>query len=390
MAITLNGTTGISSPGGDTSTSLATTNLSYTGTLTGGTGVIAIGTNQIYKDASGNVGLGVTPSVRLNVQAATANATVANFSGSNSGRGLTIKTFQSVGGDDCGVDFSAFASPYGSFKWTQSASTVMTLDASGNLNIGNTSNAGAPLQVQVARTLSTNATAIILSDLAVGVQTNGVYKSIRSLSNNNNSVSEIRFLETDGTNNNTGIAFATQAVAGGLTERARIDYSGNLLVGTNNAAASAGIGVKLRSFGSLYIVNDGSADGINYYNTAAAAYRFYVDATGRIYATYTTISAVSDQRLKENIRDLDDGLSTILALKPRKFDWKEGKGKDIKDDRGFIAQEFEQVFPDMIDTWKDPAPEGEEPYKAVRPDLIPVLVKAIQELTTRLEALEAQ
>jgi hypothetical protein len=37
-------------------------NISYTGTLTGGTGVIAIGTNQIYKDASGNVGLGNTPS----------------------------------------------------------------------------------------------------------------------------------------------------------------------------------------------------------------------------------------------------------------------------------------------------------------------------------------
>jgi hypothetical protein len=35
-------------------------NLAYTGTLTGGTGVIAIGTNQIYKDASGNVGIGTS------------------------------------------------------------------------------------------------------------------------------------------------------------------------------------------------------------------------------------------------------------------------------------------------------------------------------------------
>jgi len=37
------------------------TNLSYTGTLTGGTGVINIGSNQIYKDASGNIGLGAVP-----------------------------------------------------------------------------------------------------------------------------------------------------------------------------------------------------------------------------------------------------------------------------------------------------------------------------------------
>lgn len=41
---------------------LNSADLAYTGTLTGGTGVVAIGTNQIYKDASGNVGIGNTPS----------------------------------------------------------------------------------------------------------------------------------------------------------------------------------------------------------------------------------------------------------------------------------------------------------------------------------------
>lgn len=86
-----------------------------------------------------------------------------------------------------------------------------------------------------------------------------------------------------------------------------------------------------------------------------------------------------------------------MALKPRLYDWKEGKGADIKDARGFIAQEFEQVFPDLVDEWRDPAPEGEEPYKSVRQDLIPVLVKAIQEqqalitsLTARVASLETQ
>ena len=79
-----------------------------------------------------------------------------------------------------------------------------------------------------------------------------------------------------------------------------------------------------------------------------------------------------------------------MALKPRKFDWKEGKGKNIKGDRGWIAQEFEQVFPDMISTWKDEPPEGEEPYKSVGADLIPVLVKAIQELKAELDATKAE
>jgi len=36
-------------------------NLGYTGTLTGGTGVVNLGTNQLYKDASGRIGVGVVP-----------------------------------------------------------------------------------------------------------------------------------------------------------------------------------------------------------------------------------------------------------------------------------------------------------------------------------------
>jgi hypothetical protein len=126
------------------------------------------------------------------------------------------------------------------------------------------------------------------------------------------------------------------------------------------------------------------------YSTVAGSYRFYVGYGGTIFATSTTITAISDQRLKENVQDLDVGLDKIMALKPRKFDWKPGKGKDIKGDRGWIAQEFEQVFPDMVDQWIDPAPEGEEPYKAVNADLIPVLVKAIQELKADLDATKAE
>jgi hypothetical protein len=181
--------------------------------------------------------------------------------------------------------------------------------------------------------------------------------------------------------------------AGG-SERARITSGGNFLVGTDNAAENAGSGMKVLNTGGtvalVSTVSDSSQQGFEMYSTGAAAYRLYVNYAGTIHATNTTISAISDQRLKENVRDLDVGLNAVLALKPRKFDWKAGKGKDIKGDRGWIAQEFEQVFPDMIDTWRDPAPEGEEPYKAVRADLIPVLVKAIQELKADLDATKAE
>jgi hypothetical protein len=210
------------------------------------------------------------------------------------------------------------------------------------------------------------------------------------------------------TNNGGGLVLADGSGSGGLifysytgavgsesySERARIASGGDLLVGTTNTSATTGAGFKFAPGTNprLSIVTGSStADtSISLYSTGAGAYRFFVDPSGTIYATVTTISSISDERYKENIRDLDVGLDAVMALKPRKFDWKEGKGADTKDARGFIAQEFEQVFPDLVDEWRDPAPEGEEPYKSVRQDLIPVLVKAIQELSAKNDALEAR
>ena len=180
---------------------------------------------------------------------------------------------------------------------------------------------------------------------------------------------------------------------GSANERMRIDSSGNLLVGTTSSSTTSGEGSKFLSNGRLFQVSSYSTsvqESLAMYSTGAGAYRFYVDWGGTVHATSTSISAISDQRLKENIRDLDVGLDAVLALKPRKFDWKEGKGKNVKNDRGFIAQEFEEIFPDLIDERKDPAPEGEEPYKSVRQDLIPVLVKAIQEQQAMIETLQAE
>jgi len=42
--------------------SVSVRDVTYSGTLTGGTGIINIGSGQVYKDASGNVGIGLVPS----------------------------------------------------------------------------------------------------------------------------------------------------------------------------------------------------------------------------------------------------------------------------------------------------------------------------------------
>ena len=187
------------------------------------------------------------------------------------------------------------------------------------------------------------------------------------------------------------------------TEAMRIDATQNLLVGATASGVSnggmqllpAGNGASIPLIASSGNSASDSAVTMAVYSTSASQYQFYVGYAGTVFARSVVISALSDERLKENIVDLDVGLDKIMALKPRKFDWKEGQGTNKKNVRGFIAQELEEVFPDLIDEWRDPAPEGEEPYRSVRQDLMPVLVKAMQEqqalitsLTARIEALE--
>jgi hypothetical protein len=270
----------------------------------------------------------------------------------------------------------------------------MTLDSSGNVGIGVTPSASwvtyKALEFDTGIVSGSSSVALNRNCYFDGV--NWRYKVTTSfgiaqyqLSGNGNHIWNIASSGSVGAAINGGTGAWTQAMT--------LDASGYLLIATTDTGFTSGAGYK---FGPGATPSNGqvgasSSNGdltLRVYSTGAAAYRFYVGYGGTVFATNTTISAISDARFKENVQDIDVGLGAILALKPRKFDWKAGKGKDIKGDRGFIAQEFEQVFPQLVDEWADPAPEGEAPYKSVRQDLIPVLVKAIQELAAEVNALK--
>ncbi|MGA1353155.1 MAG: tail fiber domain-containing protein, partial [Ilumatobacteraceae bacterium] len=135
---------------------------------------------------------------------------------------------------------------------------------------------------------------------------------------------------------------------------------------------------------------------------ASGVEQFRVRGDGTIFAQNTTVQSLSDARLKDNVVDATDGLNVITALRPVRFDWKSGYGNDRTNQLGFIAQEVEAVFPEAVSEWAMDEPTGEvdedgKPitekvdYKTVGPGaLIPVLVKAIQELEARIAVLEAQ
>ena len=90
------------------------------------------------------------------------------------------------------------------------------------------------------------------------------------------------------------------------------------------------------------------------------------------------------------MQDSTEGLSVVNAVRPVRFDFKEGFGNNRKNQLGFIAQELEVVFPDAVDVTGEKDENGDE-YKSVGPSaLIPVLVKAIQEQQAMIETLQAQ
>ena len=116
-----------------------------------------------------------------------------------------------------------------------------------------------------------------------------------------------------------------------------------------------------------------------------------VVAAGNITAFGTTFMNVSDERLKENIYDVSGSLNKILDLRPTHFTWKENKKQDV----GFIAQEVEEIIPEVVETSQGFIDtDGEEnnniqDMKTISyPKLVPYLVDTIQELTERIKHLE--
>ena len=442
--------------GGTTAAAGKFTTLEYTGTLTGSTGILNIGSGQVYKDASGNVGIGTSSlsnGVRTVIQG-TQTGGAPQTSGIAQTYGLLRlqgSTFTSV------LDFGTNGGNYNWIQATDSANLATTYSLALNPNGGNV---GIGTTTSLSRLTALGTT----STVSNGASTRNPIASIRGGNDNNRldfyvdnsgataimglgayntagagtamafytgaSASESMRIDSSG---NVGIGTASpsgkldlynsnfggdntllylssvnsasakinyaglgyevsQGAAGieagamifrtygsgALTERMRIDSSGNLLVGTTSATAAPNNGAQLIG-GSIGALSVGHASGTatgNYF----ASFAYAGAVIGTITQNLTTgvlYNVSSDQRLKTNIQPAGSAIQSILDFPVDQFDWlSDGSHQDF----GGIAQKILKVIPEMVSVPENP----EEMMGVDWSKAVPRLIKTIQELNARL------
>jgi hypothetical protein len=299
---------------------------------------------------------------------------------------------------EAGASHKWFTSTSGTAGAVISETQTMTLDASGNLGVGATSiPAGFRLYASGGSMLLDNNTAFRQKDSA------GNNTLIFALSSGNN----LEFgsgQHTGGltiTTGNSNITFTTNSA-----ERARIDSSGNLLVGTTSNTRAA----RLRVEGgeTAYFTGYGNGYGIGLWMTPNASatggtadpIKFQNVSNTTVGSISTTASATafntsSDYRLKNTIALMTGALAKVALLKPVTYKW----NVDGSDGEGFIAHELAEVVPNAVTGEKDAVDaDGNPKYQGIDTSfLVATLTAALQEahgliksLETRITALEAK
>jgi len=287
--------------------------------------------------------------------------------------------------------------------FAEGGSEVARFDSSGQMGIGTTT-PSAKLEVSGSGTLELARFATTTDNTpSIGIYSNGSIRAkLRASSAETALLSQGALPLLLGTNN---------------TERARIDSSGNLLVGRTSQTAAEKLSVYTgtASTNTAYLwygETDDRAGVIFRHDRAAgvtsAKQCAFLNQTaaevGSINSTgsATSYATSSDYRLKHDIQPMTGALAKVTQLKPVTYKW----NIDNSESQGFIAHELQEVVPECVvgeknavETYTD-----EDGNEATRPAyqgidtsfLVATLTAAIQEqqalitaLTTRITALEA-
>ena len=284
------------------------------------------------------------------------------------------------------------------FTASSAATERARIDSSGNLLIQTTNNGASTaggIRMGDIAAINQDINSLYINAGAVGASTATRLKT-------GSSAVQIFMDSAQGSIKFGRAASGTAGTTFDFTESARIDSSGNLLVGTTSASSVAAGSVNIKSG----IAFSGGTSGTYYYTIQSNTTDFYIGTQNLSrYAalvglnTFSWWSFGSDRRIKTEIEGIKYGLDSVLAMQPRQYKFKDGGDFSI----GFIAQELKEVVPEAVtgeeiefDDADTPQERAKKTMGVSKDALIPVLVKAIQEqqaliqtLTARVAALES-